>query len=106
MGTWGAASTPCSQLRDIQKWGSKGRREKTAKTSVFRPGASEHRRADTGGQKEHQKRSKDAPRQRDRERGCPLEDKTEKKREREGAEKAHLRRNMWGVANLPESTRK
>ena len=48
MGTWGTASMPCSQLRHIQKWGSKGRREKTAKTSVCRRGASEHRRADVG----------------------------------------------------------
>ena len=38
----------------------------------------------------------------DRGRGRPLEDRAERKREREGAEKAHLRRNVWGIASLPD----
>ena len=111
MGTWGTAATPCSQLRDIQRSGRKGRREKTADIHPSSDPEPMNRGAQIrGGQKEHQEQSKDAPRQRDRERererGCPVESKTEKKRPRGGAEEAYLRRNLWGTANFPKSSRK
>ena len=83
------APQPAKGHPEVQ--GSKGRREKTAKTSVFRPGASEPRRADLGRPErasEAKERCSQTERQREREterqrqRGCPLESKTEKKRQR------------------------
>ena len=112
MGTWGTAATPCSQLRDIQRSGRKGRREKTADIHPSSDPEPMNRGAQIrGGQKEHQEQSKDAPRQRDREREREREDvqwraKPRKRGRGEGAEEAYLRRNLWGTANFPKSSRK
>ena len=116
MGTWGTAAMPRSQLRDIRKCrvaraeGRKQQRRPSSDPEPVSPGAQTR-----GGQKEHRKQRKDAPRQRDRDRerqrDRDREDvhwraKPRKRGRGERAENAYLRRNLWGTASFPKSSRK
>ena len=106
------APQPTKGYPEVQ--GSKGRREKTAKTSVFRPGASEPRRADPGRPErasEAKERCSQTDRDRERQRDRDREDvhwraKPRKRGRGERAENAYLRRNLWGTASFPKSSRK
>ena len=79
MGTCGAAAMPSSQLRDIRKCrvaraeGRKQQRRPSSDPEPVSPGAQTR-----GGQKEHRKQRKDAPRRRDRERQRDRETETER----------------------------